>query len=336
MISKRFFLFSSLFILLIACKSDPLDIDASEVPFKTEYIHLDSILVHTPKDQLLATLKNLHQKQEELIDYQLGHCLGVGNLDDTGTVSRIKLFTNDPFIKRVEKRIDEKFMHLEAEKSNIDLGFKHLLFHFPSGKKPQSIVFMNSFFASSVFCTQEDIGIGLERYLGEKTDVIQELPSQDIFQWVKEGMNPDFMERDVLTAWIMTHYVPEDSENTIAAIIRWGKIIYLTEACFPGEKKNIILRYSASDYQWALDNEYAFWKYLVDEKLLFSTNERDRSNFLSEGPFTIGLPEKGPDRLGQFLGWRMIHSYMEANPSTKPADLIHIPYNQILQAYEVE
>lgn len=336
MISKRIFLFSALLIFLGACKSDPLDIDTSNVSFQTNYIHLDSILVNTPEDKLLSSLKSFHSIHPEILDYQLGHCLGVGSLKDTGTIKRIKLFTNDPFIKRIEKHISTKFSSLNKEKSNINTGFKHLKYHFPSAKTPSSIVFMNSFFASSVFCTEKEIGIGLERYLGEKTDVIQELPSQDIFQWVKEGMNPDFLERDVLTAWIMTHLVPEDNENTAAAIIRWGKIIYLTEACFPKEKKNIILRYTEADYKWALENEYAFWKYLVDEKLLFSTNERDRSNFLSEGPFTIGLPEKGPDRLGQFLGWKMIHSYLKENPSTTPKQLINIHYNQILQAYEVE
>jgi uncharacterized protein YjaZ len=73
----------------------------------------------------------------------------------------------------------------------------------------------------------------------------------------------------------------------------------------------------------------------VDEKLLFSDNEKTQSNFLKDAPFTIGLPEKGPDRLGQFLGWRMIHSYMMQYPETTLQELIKIPYNTILQEYEV-
>ena len=56
---------------------------------------------------------------------------------------------------------------------------------------------------------------------------------------------------------------------------------------------------------------------------------------LNDGPFTIGLPEKGPDRLGQFLGWRMIQIYMEKNDISLEA-LVKVPYNEILQAYEIE
>jgi hypothetical protein len=40
--------------------------------------------------------------------------------------------------------------------------------------------------------------------------------------------------------------------------------------------------------------------------------------------------------LGQFLGWRMVWSYMKENPSTNLSDLIQLPYTEILQAYEIE
>jgi hypothetical protein len=336
MISKKNFYYLLVIFLFFACKSDPLNVDASKIDVNLNYINLDSILVNTPEDQIIQRIQNIQLGNAEIIDYQLGYCLGVGKLSDSSTAKNIQLFTKDPYIKRVEKHIQQKFYPLTKQKEEITAGFKHLKYHFPTVKLPEHVVFMNSFFASNVFCTEKEIGIGLERYLGEKTDVIQELPSHEIFQWVKEGMDPTYLERDVLTAWIMTHLVPEDNENTISAIIRWGKIIYFTEAAFPKKAKNVILRYNEEDYQWAMDNEYAFWKYLADEKLLFSNSDRDRNNFLSEGPFTIGLPEKGPDRLGQFLGWKMIHSYMKSNKNTSLEELLKTPYNTILQAYDVK
>ena len=56
---------------------------------------------------------------------------------------------------------------------------------------------------------------------------------------------------------------------------------------------------------------------------------------LNEGPFTIGLPEKGPDRLGQFLGYRMVKKYLEI---TKPEvkDLLKTSYTAILAEYEID
>ena len=45
---------------------------------------------------------------------------------------------------------------------------------------------MNSLFQSNAFCTEKEIGIGLERYLGKKVDVIKELPNEPFYDWIKE------------------------------------------------------------------------------------------------------------------------------------------------------
>ncbi len=322
-------------LLTTACSHNPLDVNPAGIAVNIKFVNLDSVLVNTPEAKLEQQIMQTGIKPDQILAYELGQCLGVGPLQDSGTTRRIKLFVNDPFISRIEKRIHEKFSNLSAQKANITEGFRYLKYHFPQGKVPSNIVFLNSYFASNAFCTENEIGISLERYLGAKTDVITELPDP-IFQWIKDGMDAQYLERDALTAWIMTHYVPEIKGNTAEQIIRWGKIIYLTEAAFPNEDKAKIMRYSKEDYQWALENEFPFWEYLVKEKLLFSDNQRDQANFLNEAPFTIGLPEKGPDRLGQFLGWRIVHSYMKENPDTKLSDLVNIPYNKILQSYEIE
>ncbi|MGJ8661893.1 MAG: hypothetical protein ACSHXL_07635, partial [Bacteroidota bacterium] len=89
------------------------------------------------------------------------------------------------------------------------------------------------------------------------------------------------------------------------------------------------------DLKWAKENEFSFWSYLVKEKMLFRINETESINMLSPGPFTVGLPEKGPDRLGQFLGWQIVRKYMEKNNVTLK-QLQEIPYNKILQAYEID
>lgn len=324
------------FLGLFSCSDNPLDISVEEKDLGIRYINLDSIFVSTSENQLEQAVLRQKLMPGEVLDYELGHCLRVGSLNDSGTVQRIKKFVNDPYISRVEQRISEKFTNISHIHAKIKDGFLHLNHHFPKGKLPKNIVFMNSLFASNVFCTEHEIGVGMERYLGPKTDVVQELPPQEFFEWIKEGMKIEYLERDVLTAWIMTHYVKESKQNIADAIITWGKIIYLTEAAFPEEDQNIILRYSKEDFDWALKNEYALWKYLVDEKLLFSESERDMANLVNDAPFTIGLPEKGPDRLGQFLGWQMVHDYMDKYPDTSLEKLLTIPYNTILQEYEVE
>ncbi|TNE56083.1 MAG: hypothetical protein EP338_00525 [Bacteroidetes bacterium] len=333
---KNIFLLLFLSLFLFTCSKNPLDVDPPRKDLGIGFIQLDSILVHTETTQLKPVLEKLPLEKGQILDYLLGHCLVVGQLNEAETVKRIHAFLHDPYVSRLEKRISEKFPKLDAHQKKIEQGFLYLNYHFPKRIIPKRVVFMNSFFASNVFCTENEIGVGLERYLGPDCDVIQEIPNQQMFQWIKDEMKVEFLERDVLTGWIMTHYVEEANENLADAMIRWGKILYLCEASFPKEAKEKILRYSAKDYKWAQDNETAFWKFLVEEKLLFKKDEKQQSNFLNDAPFTIGLPEKGPARLGQFLGWRMIHRFMEEHDDLSLEQLLSTKYTQILQAYRIE
>jgi hypothetical protein len=326
-----------LLVILVAvgCNRNPLDVDASNVKLKIGFINMDSILFHSNSTDLITAHKEFKKSMPEIYDYELGYCLHIGDVDDTTFVNSMQLFYADPYIARLEKRIQEKFPSLENQKNEIKLGFKHLKFHIPSGKIPEQVVFMNSFFASNAFSTEKQIGIGLERYLGKQTDVIQELPPDQFYEWIREGMDAEFVTRDALCSWIMTHYVDEVDGNLTENIIRWGKILYLTQAAFPDASAAWIMRYSEEKYQWAMDNEYEIWKYLADQKMLFKIDDRNKMNLLNEGPYTVGLPENGPDRLGQFIGFRMLQKYMEIK-KVSVEQLIQTPYTEILVEYQID
>lgn len=332
---KSIFSFLTVIIISYACKQNPLKVDASNIRINVGFVNLDSIFVNSDSVELISS-HNKHLKSiKEIYEYEVGYCLRIGDVPDTAFARSIRLFLKDPYISRLEKRISEKFSNLSNYKNELLSGFQHLKFHIPNGKIPENIVFMNSFFTSNAFSTEKQIGIGLERYLGEETDVIKELPSDQFFEWIKEGMEAKFLTRDALCSWIMTHYVEEVDGNLAENVIRWGKILYLTQASFPEANPALIMRYSEMDYKWALENEYALWKYLVDQKMLFKIDDRNKMNFLNEGPYTVGLPEKGPDRLGQFLGLRMIEKFMEIRGVTVE-QLINTPYTEILVEYEID
>lgn len=335
MISRRLPVILIGLLILGACSNNPLEVSTENVQLNVRYTNLDSIFFRTDTTQLLSAIMDQRVRIPDIVDYQIGYCWRVGNVMDPAFVKNTIAFRKDPYVSRVEKRIGERFTNLPERHRRIVEGLKHIRVHLPNAKLPSEIVYMNSYFASSAFCTDQEIAIGLERYLGAKTDVIAELPAQEFFPWIKQKMDPQYLERDAVTAWILTNIIEEkESVTTIEAIIRWGKIIYLTEAAFPESPKNWIMRYSEAEYQWALKNERPFWDYMVDQKLLFEKDEQTQANLLNDGPFTTGLPEKGPDRLGQFLGWRIVQSYMEQYDVTLQ-QLMALPYTELLQEYEI-
>ncbi len=318
-----------------SCKRDPLNVDPSKTVVDISFYNIDSLLIHSDSSALANVHADLKVKIPELYDYQVGYCFQIGKVSDSAFVRSFLEYKRDTFIQKLEAEIQSKFPTTGIYRTDITQGFKYLKTHIPSIKTPKSIVFMNSLFASNAFSSQEEIGIGLERYLGFDSPNIQRLPSEPFYSWVKEGMDVKYLERDAVASWIMTHVVPEVDGNLAEKMIRWGKVLYLTEAAYPKKDKQIILRYTEDGYNWAIENEAFLWKYLIDEQLLFKLDEKITQNMLSDGPFTPGLPEKGPDRLGQYLGWRIVKNFMEST-ETSFEDLLNTPYNEILQAYKVD
>ncbi len=323
-------------LIVQSCSDNLLNVDISTSKYKLDRVPLDSIITHTPEEQLGTEIFELSQEFPEIIDYQFYYCYKTGLPKDTAFQANWVDFTHNPYYKRLSKRIDEKFPNTNNSKKIIEDGFKRIHAHLPNAKLPKTILFMNSFFSSSMYCTENEIGVGMERYLGAKTDVIKELPNDVFYEWIKEAMEPEYLERDAICAWVLTHICePGKDMNNIEAMVQWGKILYLTKAALPEQEERILLRYNATDYDWALKNERAFWEYIVKHNMLFVKSEKDQAAFLQEAPFTSGLPQKGPDRLGQFLGYRIVCSYMEQYDVTLQ-QLMDKPYNELLSEYEID
>ncbi len=333
---KNVFLFLIGLIVLASCSRNPLDVDASNVELELSFHNVDSVLYYSDAATLLTAHNEFKENLKEIYSFELGQALRIGNVEDSVFYNSIVLFRADTSIQSLEEYIQTGFDNKSDIEQTVTNGFKHLKYHFPNGKYPEDIVYLNTLFSAGVFCTEKEIGVGLERFLGDSCAFIKKLNAQYYFDWMKEAMDARYIERDILTGWIETHFVEGVNGNLAENIIRWGKILYLTEAAFPDINPAIILRYSDADFQWAEDNEEQFWTYLVKEKVLFKIDERTKRNMLSEGPFTPGLPnQEAPDRLGQYLGWKIVHKYIEKNDVTA-ADLIGIPYNEILQEYEID
>jgi hypothetical protein len=117
-------------------------------------------------------------------------------------------------------------------------------------------------------------------------------------------------------------------------MIYFGKLRYLMEAAMPNASKNLMLRYSPEEYDFALASEYNIWQYLVDQNWIYSTDIKVMLRFFEEAPTTVGI-EGSPGRLGQFIGWQMVRSYMAKNENVTIEELVFETNEaKILKAYK--
>lgn len=324
------------FLLLNSCTNYPWE--SIEIQKTKPVAYLSTIDLMRQKgttafgSSLLLT-KNL---DSDLINYLFSYCYRIPRPTEKNHTEELNALFANPFMKKLNDELILKNKQVPKHIESIKTGINRLYNSLPNVKLPQTIYCVNSFFSGSSFCTDKSIILGLERYLGENSPSIQALPGQDFPLWNKKMMDMRYLERDAIASWCYSTIIEDKSDNGNFAeqLVQWGKILFLTKMALPQQSDNILLRYPEDSYNWAIEHERLIWDFIVKNGFLFKRSEREQANWFKEGPFTAGLPNKAPDRLGQFIGWRIILSYLEQNDIT-PEELIQLPYTELLQAYEI-
>ena len=85
------------------------------------------------------------------------------------------------------------------------------------------------------------------------------------------------------------------------------------------------MRYPKSKMNWCLSNEGSIWSYFVENKLLFSSHYQNKQRFIEDAPFSkfyTSFDVDSPGRIGQWIGWRIVKSYMDSHPEISFTELI--------------
>jgi len=329
----------SLFVFVffvVSCGNNPLDVDVSSIKSEVKFVQVDSILFSSSAKDRIKFNKSFLSSFNELYRFTYEKGLKINTKVDSTFSNQVNQFYKDPYIKELEIELKKSFVDLSNEKNQIQDALKHLMYHFPKAKQPKHIVFFNALFSYNAIATNDDVGVGLEWYLGHSNKVIKKLPAQNVYEYMKQGMERKFMVRDIIFQWVYAHIQAPTDAKFAEDMVSWGKLLYCIEAAMPTAEKAIIARYPAEKYKWAEENEKQIWSYFVDQKLLFKSDEMLKLGYFNEAPQTAGLPKESPDRLGQFIGWKMVRKYMESHSDLSLDQLLKVPFAEIMQTYKID
>ena len=158
--------------------------------------------------------------------------------------------------------------------------------------------------------TEDHVGIGLDMYLGSDCEFYDKL---GIPKYKSFNMTPENMVVDCMKGWIMTEFYPkkEDEATLLSKMIYEGKILYVLDALFPFSEDSIKIGYSQEELDWCKYNEFNLWSHFVDKQLLYTKNGSTIVQYTGEGPFTTGFDRASPARIGIWMGWQIVRSFMQ-------------------------
>lgn len=308
----RFLIYSSL--LLFSCNSDKFDIDISSIDIEIKIHRMEKEFFSINPDSTNKAHQQFNAEYGLFYQRFLENITGIGMVNDPAIAYSLKSFLSDKYMREVFEDTEKKFNgNLSDIHTGLTNAFRYCRYYFPQMVVPEIVTFVSGF-QYAVAVTDSTLGIGLDMYLGS-----------DYENYLKAGfplykialMKREYIVPDAMKAWLMTEFFSDENQlpkDVLGTMIQYGKILYLSDAVLPATEDTLKTGYTASQLEWCNKNEFNIWAHLVDNELLFSTDPLTINKFFNDAPFTSGLPKESPSKIGAWVGWQIVKSFMENNP----------------------
>ena len=228
----------------------------------------------------------------------------------------LKGYITDPTIKKLYKDTEAKYADLSDIKKELDEAFKIYLAHFPNDSVPTVVTYVSgmNFEWPSVFTYDNNLIIALDMYLGKD---YKNYAAAGMPKFVSERCERRFIATDCFSRAMAYKHLPEKTLiSGLDNMIYEGKKLFLTQTVFPNKKEQEIIGYSDAKYEWTQKYQSQVWQYFVEKNMLYSKDEDVIRRLVDETPFTRDFGNNSPGRLGAYIGWQIVKSYMKNHPET--------------------
>ncbi len=303
-------LFTLLF--LIACTNDSKkDVDVSGIEAKVIVDRFDeAFYTATPEN-----LPKIKEKYPFLFPKQTHDSIWLQRIHDT---------EEQALFKEAQQVLGD----LKTEKKQFEALFKHIKYYFPKFKEPKIITLLTLDYTTNVTYANEMLFISLDAYLGRKNTLYNSFPKYIAHNFDKSHLMVDVANK------IIDKIMPITTKRTfLEKMVAQGKRMYLTAIFLPTLSNQEKMGYSAKKMQWIENNEQEIWRYFIENKLLFSTDQDLSLRFIKDAPFSkfyLSNDADSPGRVGVYIGWQMVQRYMKVTGASVE-DLLRAKANTIFK-----
>ena len=288
-----------LFIGLVSCKKESKierEIEKIPVVFKVE--RFDKIFYESQPSDL---------KQ---IQSQYPFFFPEGNED---TVWTNKL--SNPLLRELYNEVQFRYGNLTSLEEDLTSFFGHVQYYFPKYKTPRVITLISEVDLDAKAIYADSIAlIALDCYLGNEHRFYADFPKFKRINFDENQILPD-----LVTSFSYGKIAPPMDKNLLSIMIYHGKELYLKDKLIPNFTDGAKIAYTDEQIAWCKENEDQMWRYFIENNLLYEANIKNEHRFINDAPFSkfyLEIDNESPGRVGQWLGWQIVRSYMENNDTS--------------------
>ena len=305
--------------LFTACKPSgkhSIDVSDQKVVLKFNRFEQD-LFHHTTIDT--TVIQSMRSKYGKFFDLYCRRMIQLPAPDDAILAINLNQYVHDKYIIEVNSIVQKKYKDVNNLQADLEEVFKHYKHYFPQKNIP-NIVTYTAPFNYNVMTMESVLGIGLDMYIGSDYKYYSTL---ELPQYMIRKFREEYIVNDCIKGWFQSEWdVPSNANNMLSNMIYQGKLLYFSQALAPEMNDTIRIGFTANQLQWCIDNESKVWSFLIEQKLLYNKMPGIYMKFINDGNSTNGFPKEAPAKLGCFIGWQIVQSYMDANKNTTLEQLL--------------
>ena len=217
----------------------------------------------------------------------------------------------NPQWRELYTEVEKKYSNFDGETQKIEELFKHIKFYFPETQIPKVYTIIAEMdYATKVIYAHDILVISLELYLG-KDHRFYEFP-----QYLKQNFEQSQILPDIASSFVKTKIPLPTDTSFLSQMIYAGKELYLKDILLPDYSDADKIGYKQEQITWCQENEGYIWRYFIENKMLYDNDQKLIPRFINPAPFSkfyLEIDNDSPGRVGAWIGWQIVRSYMESN-----------------------
>lgn len=293
---NQLILLSLIFVLFSCDKKSKVEKAVEEIPVEITVTRFD-------RDFFDSDPKDLPQLKQ-----QYPFFFPPGN-DDEVWLEKLQ----DPLWRELYGEVQSTFGDFNKQTGDLENLIKHIRYYFPETKTPAVYTVIGDMdYNSKALYAKDTIVIALELYLGKDHKYyISEFP-----KYLQQNFDESQMMPDIVSSFAYGKIPPPTNNTLLSQMIYAGKELYLKDVLLPDHNDAQKMGYQPEQITWCEENESYMWRYFIENNLLYDSDSKLAPRFINPAPFSkfyLEIDNESPGRVGAWVGWQIVRSYMENN-----------------------
>lgn len=302
--------------------------DVSGIDAPLEIVCFEQALFQLDTTDFAKGLAELAAAQPEFAELFSQHLIGAGSLAamTPEQVEYLRGFVASPIYRSVYDTTQLRYPQLDDVKADLQQALRYFRYYFPDLQAPRRLTTFNAAFNyAGIIYGENELGVGLEMFLGPDFDYTRYDPGAPIFSnYLTRTYTKEHLVAALVRVLIDDLFAESPPGNRLLdEMVMRGKKLYILDQLLPTAPDTVKFRVTADQWTWLQENERNLWAHLLTENLLYSTRYADYRKLVEPSPSGApALPEESPGESANYVGFLIVKAFMQQQPDLPLSELL--------------